>query len=196
MNNKNDDRYVNYLSEKVYSSNSIDEYEIRSFFDELVYRKREDPVEGGLQASMLILANKFAAKVNEKDGTGLHLCEFVNLVKFLNDDHTYFIDKAMRFPMLYSEQLDVIMQEGIEVRILDGDKSLIISISSFKMINDYQKEVLKKLLLVCREKLDNYQNIEIGINTPNVLLESTNLDIDNYESINSIIDGKNVKRKR
>lgn len=196
MNNKNDDRYVNYLSEKVYSSNSIDECEIRSFFDELVYRKREDPVEGGLQASMLILANKFAAKVNEKDGTGLHLCEFVNLVKFLNDDHTYFIDKAMRFPMLYSKQHDVIMQEGIAVRILDGDKSLIISISSFKMINDYQKEVLKKLLLVCREKIDNYQNIEIGINTPNVLLESTNLDIDNYESINSIIDGKNVKRKR
>ena len=83
MNNKNDDRYVNYLSEKVYSSNSIGEYEIRSFFDELVYRKREDPVEGGLQASMIVLSNRFAAKVNEKDGTGLHLCEFVNLVKFL-----------------------------------------------------------------------------------------------------------------
>lgn len=196
MNNKNDDRYVNYLSEKVYSSNSIDECEIRSFFDELVYRKREDPVEGGLQASMLILANKFAAKVNEEDGYGLHICEYVNLVKYLYNDHKYFSQEAMRFPMLYSEQLDVIMQEGIEVRILDGDKSLIIYISSFKMINDYQKEVLKKLLLVCKEKLDNYQNIEIGINTPNVLLESTNLDIDNYESINSIIDGKNVKRKR
>lgn len=196
MNNKNDDRYVNYLSEKVYSSNSIGEYEIRSFFDELVYRKREDPVEGGLQASMLILANKFAAKVNEEDGYGLHICEYVNLVKYLYNDHKYFSQEAMKFPMLYSKESSIISEEGVEVRILDGDKSLIIYISSFKMINDYQKEVLKKLLLVCREKLDNYQNIEIGINTPNVLLESTNLDIDNYESINSIIDGKNVKRKR
>ena len=196
MSIKDDDRYVKYLIERVHSSSDIDEYEIRSFFDELVLRKREDPIEGGLQASMIVLSNRFAAKVNEEDGYGSHLCEYVNLIKYLYNDHKYFSQEAMKFPMLYFKESSIISEEGVEICFLDGENSLIISISSFKMINDYQKDVLKKLLLVCSENLDYYQNIEIGINTPNVLLESTNLDMDNYESINSIIDGKNVKSKR
>ena len=198
MNIKNDDRYVKYLSEKVYCSSDINEsdYELRMFFDELVFRKREDPVDGGLQAAMIVLSDRFAAKVNEEDGTSLHLSEFVNLVKYLNNDNKYFSQKAMKFPMLYSEQTDIISREGIEIRILDGEDTLMIAICSFSEINDYQKDILKRILFICNSNLDNYQNIEIGISTPNVIVDFTNLDRGNYEYINSIIDSKHSRIKR
>ncbi len=195
MSIKDDEKYVKYLSEKVYFSSDIDEYEIRTFFDELAIRKREEPVEGGLQASMIVLPNKFAAKVNELDGNGLHLCEFVNLIKYLNNDHKYFSQKAMKYPTIYDEQSRIISEEAVEVCILDGEETLMIAISSFREINDYQKELLKKIILVCSEYFDNYQNIEIGINTPNVMVDYTYLNKDNYEDICSLI-GNNNRIKR
>lgn len=197
MSIRNDDRYVKYLSEKVYSSSDIDsDYELRMFFDELIFRKREDSVDGGLQAAMIVLSDRFAAKVNEEDGTSLHLSEFVNLVKYLNNDHEYFSQKAMKYPMLYSEQSEIISREGIEIRILDGEDTLMIAICFFSEINDYQKDILKKILFLCNSNLDNYQNIEIGISTPNVIVDFTDLDRGNYEYINSVIDSKQSRIKR
>jgi len=185
------------LSEKVYSSSDIDsDYELRMFFDELVFRKREDPVEGGLQASMIVLSDRFASKVNEKDGTSLHSCDFVNLVNYLNNDHKYFSEKAMRYPMIYFKQSEIIRKEGIEIRILDGDDTLMITVFSYNAINDYQKEILKKILFMCNSNLDNYQNIEIGISTPNVIVDFTNLNKDNFEYINSVIDNRYSRIKR
>ena len=197
MNVKDDDRYVKYLSEKVYSSGDIDsDYELRMFFDELVFRKREDPVEGGLQASMVILSDRFASKVNEGDGTYLHLCEFVNLVKYLKNDHKYFSQKAMKFPMLYYKEFEIVREEGIEIRILDGDDTLMITVLSYNEINDYQKDILKKILFICYSNLDNYQNIEIGISTPNVIVDFTNINKDNFEYIISVVDNKHSRIKR
>ncbi len=196
-----DDKYVKYLTEKIYSSRERDnselaERELRLFFNELVERKRDDPFEGGVQASIVVLSDSFAAKVTEDDGHGLHSCAVINLIKYLKGDYKFYSQKAMRFPMLYLEQRSILSENGVEVRILDGSENLMLAISSFNNINDYQKDIIKKVISICNDIIDNYQNIEIGIHAPNVIVEFTNLNKESYENIINSITESNSKIKR
>lgn len=60
---------TNSLEEKIYSG-SIDnnQEELKQFFAEIIERRRgEDAIKDGLQASMIITKDRFAAKINEND---------------------------------------------------------------------------------------------------------------------------------
>jgi len=196
-----DDKYVKYLTEKIYSSRKEDnlelaERELRLFFNELVQRKRDDPFEGGLQASMVVLSDSFAAKVAEDDGHGLHSCAVINLIKYLKGEDKFYSQKAMRFPTLYLEQRNILSEEGVEIRILDGSENLMLAITSFNNINDYQKEIIKKVISISNDIIDNYQNVEIGIHAPNVIVEFTNLNKESFKNIINSITESNSKIKR
>ncbi|MBR3661370.1 MAG: hypothetical protein IKN63_05705 [Bacilli bacterium] len=63
-----DKYYIKNLEEKIYyginkNSEAINFEIIKSFFQELIKRKRNDPFEGGLQASMILFSTSFAGKV-------------------------------------------------------------------------------------------------------------------------------------
>lgn len=195
-----DDRYVKRLEEKIYSSkgnkSELCDIELRLFFNELIERKREDPIEGGLQAGMIILSDEFAAKINENDGSGLHSCTNINLVKYLNNDYRYYSDKAMRFPALYWDQTKVLSEEGVEIRILNGSEELMIEMSAVNNINNYQKEIIKKIISICKDIMDNYQKVMIGIHIPNMVIECRDLNDESYEDIMDILKKSNVKIKR
>ena len=81
--------YTDRLEEKIYHATNKDSEEkineqLKLFFKELTTRKRNDAIEGGLQASLIIFPEIFAAKVNEEDGMGSHAQSNINLVEFIN----------------------------------------------------------------------------------------------------------------
>ena len=60
---------TNSLEEKIYSGSiENNQKELKPFFAEIIERRRgEDPVNDGLQASIIITKDRFAAKINEND---------------------------------------------------------------------------------------------------------------------------------
>ncbi len=120
------DRYTDTLKEKIYTATKEDgrkKFEqVSSFLEEVAKRKRFDHVEGGLQAAVVILPDKFAAKVNEEDGYGPHLDSKINLVKVLNDESTFISRNGSGFPALYKPEFDQIILESVEISVLGGEE--------------------------------------------------------------------------
>ena len=160
-----EDIFTNKLSEKIYHGNYLNiediKKQLKSFFNELIKRKRNDPLEGGLQASIIIYKDRCAFKINELDGAGLHVISEVNLTKFLYNDNNYLTEKAAGHFGLYMSEMMTITKDAISVRILDGEDKLMVAITSSGNIQSkFEIEVLKYIINICKNiKENNYYKL-------------------------------------
>ena len=171
--------YTDKLEEAIYYATEKDTEEkatseLQKFFKELIERKRNDSLEGGLQAAMLIFPNIFLAKVNEEDGMGSHAHSNINLVKFMNGDHKYLTKYGIRKFNLYAKERNQIYDKATEIRILDGEEEMMLAIISNKDLESvFELKMIKRIILICNNlmKKNYYKNIDIGIHTPRITID-------------------------
>lgn len=180
--------FTDKLDEKVYHGNYLNlktcEQELTLFFEELIKRKRNDPIDGGLQASTVIFEDRFGAKVNELDGGGLHIISEVDLTKFLFNDSQYLTEKASEHFGLYMSEIMKLSAEAITIRILDGIDELMIAITSEnKLKSKFEVEMLKIIIKICDniKKNNYYKSIKLGINLPNISMDFSDYDKKRYK---------------
>ena len=182
------ENYTDKLIEKIYHGKYLNlktcEHELTLFFDELIKRKRNDPIDGGLQASVVIFEDRFGAKVNELDGCGLHIISEVDLTKFLFNDNNYLTEKAAEHFGLYISEIMKISSEAITIRILDGYDELMIAIASEnKLKSKFEVEIIKTIIKICDNIKKNkyYKSIKLGINLPNTSMDFSDYDKKRYK---------------
>ncbi len=186
-----DERYTDKLDETIYAFIETDNEEeinkkLTTFFKELVTRKRDDPFEGGIQAVIIILEDKCAMKVCERDGIGPHTNSAINLVKYLNNDHKYLSIIGTGLFKLSTKERNQIAREAVEARILDGKEELMFAINSkVEEKSEFQIEILNKIINLCKTLKDNntYKKVEIGVHTPKDDIEFEDLTDKHYENI-------------
>ncbi|MBR0351027.1 MAG: hypothetical protein IJH76_04340 [Clostridia bacterium] len=193
--------YTNKLIEKVYYSNSKEKDEkakeqIQKFLTELHERRREDPYEGGLQAEMVVMPEAFAAKVNENNGYDYHKITGVNLLRYIKKEDKYYSKEAIKhYGLLYNEANDI-LNNGVEIRILDGKNAIIVAIVSNKGIkSQYQIDTLKILIDNLKESQSKrlYTHVKVGLCTMNGTVECEDIKEQTYNKlINSLENEENI----
>lgn len=187
----------------IFSSNQSDNEEetdkkINNFISLLVKRKREDPFEGGLQACMVIFPDKFAMKICENDGSAPHVNSFINLVKYLNNDSKYISLIGTSYFGIYSKERRQLYENGIEVRILDGNETLMLAITSKTDINSsYQIEILGKILFFFKVLKDEkaYECVNVGLHTPSAKIDFNDLSEEHYKNVLNVLNNLDNKIK-
>lgn len=197
----NDDQFTNSQEETIYVCNQTENEEeidskIIDFFSELVNRRRDDPLEGGLQACMVIFPEKSAMKVCEMDGTAVHDNAFINLVKHMNGDFRYFSVACTSNFLISKMERRQLIESGISIRILDGKNELMLAITSkVESLSKHQIEMLNKTLFYCKMLKDNqtYDRVKIGLHIPGFEIDFEDLTDEHY---NNILNGINSLQKR
>lgn len=193
--------YTNILRERVYYCNSQENDEnihnqIDWFLKELMSRRRNDPHEGGLQAEMIVMPEAFAAKVNENNGYGPHIIAGINLYKCIKHETRFFTEHALGNYGLFSKEVNEILKNGLEIRILDGKNTIMVAICANNNIkSEYQIKVLEILIDKLNDLQRNraYTHVKAGVNTPISYLEMD--DVKRYAYDNLKIAIKNEKQK-
>ena len=197
----NDDKFTNSQEETIYVCNQTENEEeidskIIKFFSELVDRRRDDPIEGGLQAGIVIFPEKSAMKVCEMDGTAVHPNSFINLVKHMNGDFRYISVAGTKNFIISEKERRQLIESGIKIRILDGKNELMLSIkSNVEPLSKHQIEMLNKILFYCKMLKDNqtYDSVRIGLHIPEFDIVCEDLTDEDY---NNILNGINSLQKR
>ncbi len=202
LDNDNNKYYTDTLEETIYygKSNYTEEEnkeQLNLFMKELIDRRRKDPIEGGLQASMVILPNSFAAKVNENDGMSTHSITHTNLIKFLNGEKKYLTDATKGLLSFSQKEMYQLLQEGVEVRILDGEEHILFALySGNNKQTEFQFQVIRDLLDCCRnlKESGNYYFVEIGLSTPDIFTEIKDFNEEVCEDMLHSMEQKGNKR--
>lgn len=190
--------YTNKLIEKVYYSNSKEKDEkakeqIQKFLTELHERRREDPYEGGLQAEMVVMPEAFAAKVNENNGYDYHKITGVNLLRYIKKEDKYYSKEAIKhYGLLYNEANDI-LNNGVEIRILDGKNAIIVAIVSNKGIkSQYQIDTLKILIDNLKESQSKrlYTHVKVGLCTMNGTVECEDIKEQTYNKLINALENE------
>lgn len=192
-----DNKFIDFQEETIYTCNQIEsddeiDKKIANFFSILVNRRRNDPIEGGLQACTVIFPEKSAMKVCEMDGTAPHDNAFINLVKHMNGDYRYISLKGTEFPMICKVERRQLSESGIQIRILDGKNELMLAITSnLKSLSQYQTKMLNRVLLFCKMLKDNqtYARVIVGFHISEFEIEFEDLTSDHYNNILNSING-------
>ena len=190
-----DKYYTNKLTEEVYCAKDFNDddriqTELDKFFKALVSRRRYDREEGGIQACIVLFPDKFAAKIAEGDGLDSHFVTSINLVEFLNNRNKYLSSSGAGYYGLSKDERKE-LYEALQFRIIDNPEELMIAItSSLDIDSSFQLDVLKRVILLCKELMDKkvYRNISMGLNTPSIHIDfedwsvgRENLFVDNIE---------------
>lgn len=193
--------FINKLEEKIYMLKDYNDNEqiieqLQEFFQELIERKRNDPIEGGLQATLIICKDKMAAKVNEKDGMETHLVNEINLIRYLNNNYHFITEKAIGKFLLYMHDIEIISSQAIVFRILDGESKLMLAITSNKEIEtEFEKIILKNILNICKNIKEQkiYEKLEIGIHFPKSTTEFVDLNEFDWTIFDNLLSNKSLK---
>ena len=197
-----DKRFTSVQEEAIYAFKEMESEEeinrkMYAFFSQLVERRRDDPIEGGLQAGIVIFPDKCAMKICENNGSGSHLNAFINLVKYLNNDNRYISLAGTGYFAISAAERKQLTENGVEVRILDGQNELMLAITSEALEkSQYQFEMLNKLLSLCKELKDSkiYDSIKIGLHTPVDEIDFDDLYDEHYENIMRAINSSPTNR--
>ena len=183
--------YTNKLVEKVYSStaqqsNENAQEQISSFIEELHTRRRSDPYEGGLQAEMVVMPDAFAAKVNENNGYDYHKITGVNLLRYIKKEDKYYSKEAVNaYGLLYYEANEI-LNNGIEIRFLDGKNTIMVAIMSNKEIkSQFQLDILKFLidnLRKCQSKR-LYTHVKVGLMISTTMIDTADIKEQMYQKL-------------
>lgn len=174
-----------YYGERQHDETKIKE-QIKEFILELYERRREEPIEGGLQASMIIMPEAFAAKVNENDGLDYHKITEINLLRHIKkEDKFYKNEAAGEFGLLFNESKEII-QDGVELRILDGKNEIMIAIVANNNIkSDFQLSTLKTIIDNIRnlQRSRAYTHVKVGLHTPITKVEFGDIKEEKYNDL-------------
>lgn len=182
---------IDELEEKIYygtKQNNEEELNgvLKQFLIEVYKRRRNDPIEGGLQAEMIIMPEKFAAKITENEGLGSHYATSINLLRFIKGESSYYRDDVTQYSVIIKDEILDILTNGIEIRILAGQENIMFAISSNREhLSDFQIELLENqinLLKKVQQKNDDIY-VEVGFSTPNSSIEFENIDNSEYEKL-------------
>lgn len=185
------DLYTKNMVEKIYygTENNGEEKireQIGAFCDELYERRRDDSIEDGLQASVIIMPNAFAAKVNENDGIDPHKITEINLLRFLKNKNKYYKGEAAGNFMLIYDEAKEIMRKCVEIRIIDGKNYFMAAIVSNREIkSEYQIKVLKTVIdyLRCLQQSRKYTHVHVGFHTPLTTVEFEDIKENMYNRL-------------
>lgn len=152
------------LKEKVYYSSKDDnDSNLNDFFNEIVKRKRDDVDDWGLQSSIVIRGEDYAAKVNENNGKESHHLTFSNLYQYLTGDNNYYSNTKE----ITDDFIIRMNMESIKVRMISSEDTLkVICIGS---IEDgptlYQYGILKNIVEICNElrMMKSFDKIDLGL---------------------------------
>lgn len=186
---------LNSLSEKVYTMYEFDseediDYELSSFFDEIMARKRDDDIEGGLQAGGVIYPDKAAFKVSEKDGRGSHAQAQEHSSQFINGETSFTGDEAIGF-MGGARRSDPnawmnIPKNGFTVRVVATEDMMIFIFNTYSYrISDFQLDVVHNLVTHIKEA---YQNNDIKYPYINFVTNSDRFIFDENKDIDEQLD--------
>ena len=192
---------IDKLEEKIYFGTDKNHQEelkakLNEFLSVLISRRRDDPIEEGLQAEMIIMPETFAAKVNEKDGLSTHLITKVNLLRFIKHKNTFYIDKAGGYNAIIHDEIEQLTRDGIDIRILDGETEAIFAINSIrKCLSDFQINILKTLITLLKEiQQDNiYSSVEVGLDTANSKVDIDNINEEKYQELITALEDEREK---
>lgn len=181
------------LNESIYySNNKSSEVEIRkqimNFLSELYKRRRNDMLEDGLQAAILIMPDAFAAKVNEQDGDTPHLLNIVNMERYMKGEKNFYNEKTP-ISTIYDKYSEI-SSIGIQVRILDANEEIEFPIIAYNSIqSEFQLKVLEELTNLLKVVQTNkyYSNIRVGMNTPNTDIDVENFNDEIYKRLKSAL---------
>ncbi len=145
---------LNYLSEKVYKINDgYDEedidYELSSFFNELMKRRRNDDIEEGLQAGGVIYPDRAGFKICERDGRASHAHAQENASQYINGESSFSGEEMVG--MINSRKNDPnawmnLPKNGFTVRIVATQELLIFIFNTYSYnINSFQLNTIYKL---------------------------------------------------
>ncbi len=85
--------------------------------------------------------------------------------------------------------------KGIEIRILNGQESIMFAITSNNGIKSkYQINTLKKLIELLKKLKDNqlYKNVKIGLYTPISKINIGNINDDMYATLLQALENENI----
>lgn len=175
---------------------------LTEFFEEILERKKDDPYEGGLQASGVIFNGVAAFKINEDDGLAPHSLSFVNLVKEIE----YKFDKTKpkiyatrdllsRFKY-YSEEQQKICKYATELRIVSAEDYMQITfLDRNEELSDFKKQVILKIAKLCRQAKEDCQIGEIyfGYSTKYHQADFTDISHEDYVQLKTELTGEKDK---
>lgn len=187
----NSNYYTDFLEEKIYTANSENEINVINesvikFFSEMLKRKRDDSIEGGLQLAAVIYKDSYAAKVNEEDGFGTHLESLINLTRFLMKKGNFFSEQGMRQFELLEDDIRTITAKGIEIRMMCNSSELTIFFHTKNDIkSEFEVEVIKSFAKCCQHAIENgyLKNIGFYLKTLTTTLEINEWNDLSYDEI-------------
>lgn len=199
--------YSPKLEEKIYygtdtcGKEEIDET-LRSFFSEMMKRKRGDIPEAGLQLSGVIYDNCFAFKVNEKDGLAIHDVEHLNLTAFLNHklknepEPRYLSPYGFLNNSLLTRERGQILTEGTAIKFMCSDDQMLLYFTdNTEGLSEMKINVIQNLVNLCDElkQMRAMSNIAFLLGSKRYEVEREDLDT---ESCAKIIDDTDNMRPR
>ena len=151
---------LNRLTEKVYSVNIMKDdedidYELTSFFNELMRRRRNDDIEEGLQAGGVIYSDRAGFKICERDGLASHAQAQENCSQFINGEEEFSSEEAVGMIGLRKKDPNAwanITKNGFSVRIVATENGLIFIFNSYNYSTSYfQLNTIYKLFNLIRD---------------------------------------------
>ncbi len=184
------------LTEKVYSGDLAreqleNENELWNFFHEYASRKRGNNVfKNGFYASMIIMPDKWAAKVNEQDGQDFHTHTNLNLVRFLNGDDFFLTEDWAGRISLHEDESKKIIDEYISVSLLSCEDQCKIFIFCYNNKHTpFQISTVKEILKICKEIKNEYQgNLEISFFNKDKSIEMDQITDEQEKKIEELLN--------
>lgn len=169
-------------TEKIYENSTE-----REFLKELYLRKREDALEGGIQAVGIILKNNSLYKINEEDGYEPHMYSFAGLCSYINKSTYTVFDRGKMMPIL-QEMKNCFNHGAAEVRITSSPTKTIFAITSSLELSYFQIQSIYVLLLNAISL--GFENIQLGVTSPNVNINFGKNSLEVVDILENYLDGK------
>ena len=155
---------LDHLEEKVFVLNSSEsednnDYELNSFFNELLSRRRNDYLEGGLQACGVVFSEKAGFKIAERDGSATHAHTDESIAQYLNGETMFSGEDTLGQFNLRKNDPNAwinLPKNSFTVRIVASKDHLIFVFNTYQYkISPFQLEVIEKTFNKIKQAYQN-----------------------------------------
>lgn len=200
---------LNKLEEKIYEmSDSFSDDEnnelMHNFFQEIMARRKEDDVEGGLQAGGVIYHDKAAFKVNEQDGLAPHCHTIETLAQYM-DGETMFssVDSMGQVSKREGDPHNWVTIENyaFEFRIIIGRQSMFVATSTLNdTITIFQLKVIDKFVdyikLAFEQGLLKYISFNYVTKEKKFVTDMNDMKESDFDELKNLLKTSMEKRRR
>ncbi len=184
------------LTEKIYSEDiskgSIENKKtLRKFLLEYAKRKRGANIhEDGFHGGIVIMHDKWAAKVNEEDGKDYHTNTNMNLVRFLNNEHHFGTENEASKKALHENEVQAVIDNNMIVNLLSSkDTAKILIFCYNNNHSSYQLSIVRDILEIGKELVRKYPDgIEVGFFNSDGIIEEKYYTYEQKEKIETFLN--------